>query len=143
MKTKKLLTLGGILGFFVWGLISCSAKTPEEKVKSLQKKVTNRLDLRADQSEQFQQLAAALVDAREKLKADRYDLYSKTEDLLNSDQITADQIMNLINPKLDLIKKEAPKIAEQFAKFHNTLSKEQKSKLVKFVAKAKKHHLEN
>ncbi|MBC85725.1 MAG: hypothetical protein CL677_00990 [Bdellovibrionaceae bacterium] len=142
MKHKK-LCIRLMLAGAIFGLVACGPKSPEERSARIQKKVTNKLELNETQAAEFKKVADALVAARQNLRSDRAELYEKTEVLLASENLSPDQILQLVNPKIEQVQKEVPKIAELLANFHKTLNPEQRKKLVKFVAKVKKHHMKH
>ena len=140
MKSKKFCLKLMVLSCFA-GLTACGPKTPQERSARIQEKVKDKLELTEAQSASFGKVADAMVNARESLRADRQQMYDKVESLIAADAMSSDDVMAVVNPKLEQIRKEAQVISQTLAEFHGTLTPDQRAELVKLLAKLKQHHL--
>ena len=139
MKLKRILTLGLTLGLAA-GLTACKPDSPEERSEWIQKKIQRKLDLNQDQTAKLRQLADAILDAREKVRADRTQTMQAIETLIQSNETTGNSFMHLLIPHMNKVQQEAPAVAEKLAAFNNSLNQEQKTKLLHKFKKHQERH---
>jgi Spy/CpxP family protein refolding chaperone len=117
------------------GIFTSCNRSPEEKVEYMVKKVEKKLDLTAEQSKQFNAIAQKGLKRFKESKNDRQDFFVKAKELILSENISEAQARELMQKRKDKKEEIINELLPEILDFHQTLSPEQKKKVVKFMDK--------
>lgn len=139
MKIKRLKLLCLCL-FIVGAFTSCRSKSPEEKADKIISKLTSKLDLTDIQVTKLHEIKTKVFEIKATYKDEHKNSHKELKELFLSDQITTDDIKNLIQKKTNRIDEILPQILPQVLEFHASLSKDQKENVLDCMEKFKKWH---
>jgi len=120
-----LLLIGGILV-----LTACRAITPDKRAEWMTDKIASKLDLNEDQRKMLDEMKVEILAKHREMRGDRSAMKDELTALLTSDKIDRVRLETMINKKKAEIDSALSLLTDRFVEFHDTLTPEQKTKLV-------------
>lgn len=117
-----------------WGM------TPQEKAEFVTERVTKKLELNAEQRQNFASLAELVTGIVTEARADRKAQMEEIAGLLDEPSFNQARALELVQQKTGLINEKAPLVISSLAVFLDSLNAEQKDKLQEFVEHRRHHH---
>ncbi len=142
MKKRRLLysvvlvaLAGLVFTGFAYGFRSFYS--PEERIAHFTEKLTAELDLDAGQQEVLAEIVSAFKEKITELRGQHGEGHGRMLALVQQEQVTSEDVMNLVTEHHQKIEPVIEFAAEQLARFHNVLTAEQREKMVKII---EEHH---
>jgi periplasmic protein CpxP/Spy len=123
-------TMTSCLGFGHHG-----KKMHDDYVEFFLFKITKELDLNESQQNFLKETVKELKQNKEELHKDKSNHVKKLKNLINSDYITENELEELFEEKHKEMETIKEKLISKIVEFHSTLTKEQKSKVIKLIDK--------
>lgn len=117
-----------------WGM------TPQEKAEFVTERVTKKLELNAEQRQNFASLAELVTGIVTEARADRKAQMEEITGLLDEPSFNQARALELVQQKTGLINEKAPLVISSLAVFLDSLNAEQKDKLQEFIEHRRHHH---
>lgn len=134
MKMIILVVLIISSALFAFG---CS-RNLEDRADKMVNRISSKLELTDVQVIELTKIKNKALEIHQNYKKNKESRFSKVKSILLQNQISEDQVKEMINNKRQRIDSILPKIMPDILKFHKQLSSEQKQKLVKLLEKFKK-----
>ncbi|MGY8699831.1 MAG: Spy/CpxP family protein refolding chaperone [bacterium] len=99
---------------------------------------TDRLGLSDEQSQKIAPIAEDLFAEKESLQEIRQTINAEILSQMNSETADAEKLEALLTGSFEQLRAKLPKFANSFAKFHATLTTEQRAKIVEKMEKRRK-----
>ena len=107
--------------------------TPDEMVAMISERISEKLDLDAEQEEKMHALIDEIKTTRNAVHKDKEEDRLRVIEQLRSDEIDQELILDIFAERHHAIEERVPKILAKFADFHNSLSDEQKEQIIEHV----------
>jgi periplasmic protein CpxP/Spy len=120
-----------IMGMFLLG--GCRHSGPERIIDRITERIKSKLELNVAQQEQLDAIKGELLAKMAEMKKDRISSREELLTQLQSDVIDQTRIRKLLDKKRANMDELSNMMIDRLARFHATLSKEQKEKLVKYL----------
>ena len=117
-----------------WGM------TPQEKAEFVTERVTKKLELNAEQQQNFASLAELVTGIVVEARAERKAQMEEISGLLEEPSFNQARALELVQQKTGLINEKAPLVISSLAVFLDSLNAEQKDKLQEFIEHRRHHH---
>ena len=104
--------------------------TPEEMVAMIAEKISDELDLDAEQEEKMHAVIDEIKSTRDVVHKDKEADRQRVIEQLRSEEIDQTLIMDIFAQRQDDIEERLPKILAKFSDFHNSLNDEQKEEII-------------
>jgi Spy/CpxP family protein refolding chaperone len=125
--------IGAVLLLSAFGLMAAKKykeMTPEEIVAMIAERISDKLDLDAEQEEKMHAVIDEIKATRDVVHKDKEADRRRVIEELRSEAIDQELIMDIFTERQDAIEQRLPKILAKFADFHNSLSDEQKEEII-------------
>ncbi|MDH5547297.1 MAG: Spy/CpxP family protein refolding chaperone [Gammaproteobacteria bacterium] len=113
---------------------------PEEKAEWLNKKITRKLDLGADQQAKLKDVTDVFVKHHKERKSTRKQHMDTLLGLVTQEQIEPQAFQDIFDDHQQSMAAAAPEFFSKLSVFHASLNEEQKRKLAKKLEKFMKYH---
>ncbi|MCP4875735.1 MAG: hypothetical protein GY896_09725 [Gammaproteobacteria bacterium] len=117
-----------------WGM------SPDEKVEFVTERVTKKLELDAQQQQNFSQLAETVVQIMIDVKATKAQHMSEIKTLLDEPNFNQARALDLIQQKTQMVNEKAPQVIAALSIFLDSLDSGQKQQLQEFFQRHHEHH---
>ena len=114
--------------------------TPEEKADFVTEKVTKKLDLDAQQRQNFETLAETVMDIMIEVKASKSAQMDELDALLQEPSFNQARALEMIQDKTSMVNQKAPLVISNLAIFLDSLNAEQKQQINDFLEHRRQHH---
>jgi Spy/CpxP family protein refolding chaperone len=111
----------------------CQRPSPEGMVDRITEKLKSKLDLNVAQQEQLDGIKQEVTKKMAEMKKNHASKKEELLTMLQSDTIDQEKLKKMINERKARMDEFSSIIIEKLAKFHSTLTPEQKEKLVKYI----------
>jgi len=129
------LVIGGILLFTL-----CHSITPENRAQWVTDKIASKLELNEDQKGMLDDMRLEFLAKHREMHDDHAAMKDELIAQLKSEKIDREQLDDIITKKRAEIDSIVSLFTERFVEFHDTMTPEQKSKLVAGLEKMKSRH---
>ncbi len=136
LKKRVLKALVVYVPVILVGLVflgGCRHGGPDRIIDRITERLTSKLDLNAAQQEQLDGIKQEFKAKMAEMKKDRASAREELLAQLQSDSLDQARIKKLFNEKKARMDELSSMMIDRLAKFHSTLSPEQKEKLVKYL----------
>ncbi|MCB1756904.1 MAG: periplasmic heavy metal sensor [Gammaproteobacteria bacterium] len=129
---KSLLLAASIAAVAVTGLSACGWRHHDENAMAerISSRVTRKLDLDDSQQANLDSLIAQVQTSRKIISADREGNKTLLITLLQADTLDQQSLLELISGKTAAVDNQAPAVVEALAAFTDSLSPQQREKLL-------------
>ena len=114
--------------------------SPEEKVEFVTDRVTQKLELDAQQQRNFTDLAELVVQVMLDAKASKTQHIEEVKGMLHEPSFNQAAALEMIQQKTQMVNEKAPLVISSLAVFLDSLSSEQKQKMQEIFEHHRKHH---
>ena len=128
--------IGAIFLLSAFGLMAAKKykdMTPEEMVAMIAERISDKLDLDAEQEEKMHAVIDEIKSTRDAVHKNKQADRQRVMEELRSEQIDQELLLDIFAERRDAIDERLPKILAKFADFHNSLSDEQKEEIIERV----------
>jgi Spy/CpxP family protein refolding chaperone len=132
-KKVVVSVIGAIFLLSAFGLMAAKKykdMTPEEMVAMIAERISDKLDLDAEQEEKMHAVIDEIKATRNAVHKDKEADRRTVIEQLRSDEIDQELMLDIFTERHDAIEERVPKILAKFADFHNSLSDEQKEEII-------------
>jgi protein CpxP len=136
MLRKKTVKVLAVIPALILGIVflgGCRHSGPERIADRITERIKSKLELNEAQREQLDGIKQEVVAKIAEMKKDRKSTREELLMQLQNDTIDQGQIKKLLDRKRARMDELSNMMIDRLAKFHSTLSKEQKEKLVKYL----------
>lgn len=138
MKNRRVLYIGILVA--LTGLVFSGFAygyrhffTPGERIDHITGKIGKELNLDAQQAQVLQEIATAFKLKLAELQGDHEQMHSQAAALVGRDRITSEDVLNLMAEPRRKFDTLATFAAEQFVRFHEVLTPEQRAQLAQAI----------
>ena len=114
--------------------------SPQEKAEFVSQRVTEKLDLDAQQQQRFAELAATVIDIITDAKVGKDENIAEIRQLLSEPSFNQARALEMVQQKTSMINDMAPTVIASLGSFLDTLNSEQKQELQLFMEHHGRHH---
>ncbi len=143
---KRFIIVGVILlvsGFATYGCRSHREETAEKRMEKhaewFVEKITDELDLNEDQQKTLNTIKSEVVAKQGEMKSLREGVMSDVFAILDKESVNEDELNAMFTEREAKLKELRQFAVAKYAQFHNSLTKEQKTKLKEKLEKFKKY----
>lgn len=143
---KRFIIVGVILlvsGFATYGCRSHREETAEKRMEKhaewFVEKITDELDLNADQQKTLNTIKSEVVAKQSEMKSLREGVMNDVFAILDKESVNEDELNAMFTEREAKLKELRQFAVAKYAQFHNSLTKEQKTKLKEKLEKFKKY----
>jgi Spy/CpxP family protein refolding chaperone len=140
LRKKRLLVWVPVLVVGLMFLGGCRHPSPEGIADNIIEDLTENLELNATQQQQLQVIKGELLAEFAEMKKARGSHHEEIYAELQKDVLDQGHLKNMVNARKAKMDDIANLMIGELAKFHSTLSPEQKKKLVEYLKKKEKFH---
>jgi len=143
MNKKRLYLIPAlvILLLSTFTLSACNhPQTPEEKANWVVEKITNEIDLQAEQIVKLKDIKNEVLRHVKEHKAKKMEVMDNLIAEIKKPSMDQNFFMALIDQHKANLDQVAPSLIEKVVIFHESLTEQQKLKVVDILEKFKKHH---
>lgn len=113
--------------------------SPQEKVEFVTERVTEKLNLDAQQQQSFVDLAEMVTEIMVDVKAAKTENIAELQRLLNEPSFDQARALEMVQQKTRMINDKAPTVIASLGRFLDTLNPEQKQELQSFMERHGHH----
>ncbi len=135
-----LLVAGSTSAVFAFSKPGHWQMSPEEKVEFVTDRVTQKLELDAQQQRNFTDLTELVVQIMLDAKASKVQQIDELKGLLQESSFNQAAALDLIQKKTQMVSEKAPLVISSLAVFLDSLNSEQKQKMQRFFENRRKHY---
>lgn len=139
----KGLAITGIIFLFAAGALAFAGShrfSPEERIKKLKKEIALELNLNTEQTDHLDRIATELLEKGKQLRSEHEAGRKAFMGELIKDKVDTMALTKMVSAKTAQVNDMASFFIARLAEFHETLSKDQREKLIVFMDK---HHQEH
>ncbi len=140
VKKGLYLSLIAFLLLSVAGFAGCRRHSPDQKAEFMLDYVTETLDLDASQQEHLDRIKDELLEKGVQMRADRGAMHSELIAQLKSEKIDQGRLKSMVTEHRVKMEEVIDLAIVKLAEFHQTLTLEQREKLVAKLENFKKWH---
>ncbi len=137
------ITIGVGISILIVGLMflgGCRHNTPERMADKVVGDLTAKLELNASQQQELEVIKTEFLGKMSEMKKNRETTHDALLTELQKDVLNQDNLKKMVNTHKAEMDEIANIAIARLAKFHSTLSSEQKKKLVEYVKDKEKSH---
>ena len=134
-----LLIVGSSSAVYAYGKHGGWHMTPQEKVEFVSERVSKKLELDAQQRQNFSSLAETVVQIVGEARAGKEQQVAEIVGLLQEPSFNQARALEIVQQKTRLVNEKAPQVVASLALFLDSLNTEQKQQLSEFI----EHHREH
>lgn len=128
------MILAAVICFGVIGTASASfLLSAQDKADIAVMYITKKLDLDEEQVNKLEAIKDELQKVHKEHEQERDEKTQMIIEMIQSDQIDQEKVVELVNAKLLIIQEKAPQFVGKIADFHSTLSAEQKQMIIERI----------
>ena len=139
----KGLIITGIIFIFAAGVLAFAGPYrffPEERIKKLKKEIASELNLNTEQTSHLDRIAMEVLEKGKQLRSEHETGRQAFMGELKKEKVDTMALTKMVSAKTAQINDMASFFISRLAEFHETLSKDQREKLIAFM---EKHHQEH
>lgn len=143
---KRFIVMGIVLivtGSVSYGCRSHREETAEKRIEKhaawFVEKITDELDLSADQQKTLNTIKSEVVAKQSEMKSVREGLMNDVFAIMDKESVSEDELNAMFTEREAKLKELRQFAVAKYAQFHNSLTKEQKTKLKEKLEKYKKY----
>ncbi len=144
VKKGLYLAVVSILLSGVWIISGCGHRSHGERAEWMTEKIASKLELNEAQKKQLNSFKDELMDKKQQLRASRSTIEGELIAQLQSEKIDQEHLKEVIAKEEAKLDEMASTFVTQLTEFHDSLTPEQRIKLIEMVEKwkdhRKKHH---
>ena len=140
LKKGLNLTLIAVLLIGIIGFTGCRRHSPDQKAEFMVDYVSETLDLSESQRAHLDQIKKEMLEKAMEMRADKKTMHAELVVQLKREKIDKDSLKSMVNDHKNKMEVLIDLGIERLAEFHETLTPEQREKLVGKVESFKKWH---
>ena len=136
-----ILVVGGSGAVYAYSKHGDWHMSPAEKVEFVTDRVSKKLELTAEQRQNFGSLAETVAQILVDARANKEQHIAEVKGLLQEPSFNQARALELVRQKTEMVNSKAPLVISQLAIFLDSLNTGQKQQLQEFIEHRHKHHV--